>query len=177
MSEGTGINYEAVLADLETRKAQQIAQMDAAIAAIRAIMGQPTGSPPLFPGGGPSGGTLAHDAFIGLSIPEAAKKHLASTRRKQSTQEIMNALEAGGLPGSKYSVVYSILRRRENQVGDIINMKGDWGLAEWYPNYRKKAAKAASGEADAAAQPELEPSAEESLEADASEKADAKASA
>jgi hypothetical protein len=23
-------------------------------------------------------------------------------------------------------------------VGDIINMKGDWALQEWYPNYRKK---------------------------------------
>jgi hypothetical protein len=30
------------------------------------------------------------------------------------------------------------LRRREKQVGDIINMKGDWALAEWYPNHRKR---------------------------------------
>jgi hypothetical protein len=50
----------------------------------------------------------------------------------------MTALQAGGLPESKYSTVYAILRRREKQVGDIINMKGDWALQEWYPNYRKK---------------------------------------
>jgi hypothetical protein len=35
--------------------------------------------------------------------------------------------------------VYSILARRQIQVGDIINMKGDWALAEWYPNHPRKA--------------------------------------
>ena len=131
-----GINYEAVLADLEARKAQ----LDSAIAAIRGIMGQPIGSGPGTPGGGSSysGGAPAHDAFIGMSIPDAAKKHLANVRKKLSTQEIMAALESGGLPASKYSTVYAVLRRREGQVGDIINMKGDWALAEWYPNYRSK---------------------------------------
>lgn len=130
------INYEAVLADLENRKAQ----IEAAIAGIRLVMGQPGTSPSGGPSGGGSynGATPAHDAFIGMSIPEAAKKHLTAVRKKLSTQEIMTALEAGGLPPSKYSTVYAILRRRENQVGDIINMKGDWALQEWFPNYRKK---------------------------------------
>lgn len=130
------INYEAVLADLEIRKSQ----LESAIAAIRSIMGQ-TGTGTTPPGGG--GAMLvstipAHDAFISMSIPEAAKKHLSTVRKKLSTQEIMTALEAGGLPPSKYNTIYAILRRRESQVGDIVNMKGDWGLAEWYPNYRNK---------------------------------------
>jgi hypothetical protein len=128
------INYEAVLADLESRKAQ----LEAAIAGIKLMLGQ-SGTAPSGPGGGThTGGTPAHDAFIGMSIPEAAKKHLTVVRKKLPTQEIMAALEAGGLPPSKYSTVYAILRRRENQVGDIINMKGDWALQEWFPNYRKK---------------------------------------
>jgi hypothetical protein len=135
MSTPEQINYEAVLADLESRKAQ----LDSAIAAIRLIMGQPGGASPTTPGGSPSGGaTPAHDAFIGMSIPEAAKKHLSAVRKKLSTQELMTAMEAGGLPPSKYTTVYGVLRRREVQVGDIINMKGDWALAEWYPNYRPK---------------------------------------
>jgi hypothetical protein len=134
------INYEAVLADLEAKKAQ----LEAAIAGIRLAMGQP-GGPSSGPGGG--GGTYSaaapppHDAFIGLSIAEAAKKHLSTVRKKLSTQELMTAMEAGGLPNSKYSTVYNVLRRREMQIGDIINMKGDWALAEWYPNYRKGKAK------------------------------------
>src|SRR5580704_15682053 len=111
------INYEAVLADLENRKAQ----LEAAIAGIRLVMGQP-GTVPSGPGGGGggySGGAPAHDAFIGMSIPEAAKKHLTAVRKKLSTQELMTAMEAGGLPPSKYATVYAILSRRENKVGDI----------------------------------------------------------
>lgn len=140
------INYEAVLADLEAKKAQ----LEAAIAGIKGIIGQAGTNPsgPSGGGGGYVGGAPAHDAFIGMNIPDAAKKHLTAVRKKLSTQELMTALEAGGLPSSKYNTVYAILRRREKQVGDIINMKGDWALQEWYPNYRKKSS---SGEiADAA---------------------------
>jgi hypothetical protein len=132
------INYEAVLADLKARRAQ----LDSAISAIEGITGQ-TGTIPAGPGGGGySGGSPAHDAFLGMSIPEAAKKHLTAVRKPLSTQEVITALTAGGLPESKYSTVYAILRRRESQVGDVVNMKGDWGLAEWYPNYRKKSSTA-----------------------------------
>lgn len=138
------INYDAVIADLEAKKAH----LESTIAALRAIAGlgnlgmNPT---PNGPGSGASdNGKIAPDAFLGKSIPDAAKVHLANVRRKLSTQELMDAMEAGGLPGSKYSVVYSILRRRENQIGDIINIKGDWGLADWYPNRTKKPSKKGS---------------------------------
>jgi hypothetical protein len=50
----------------------------------------------------------------------------------------MDAMEAGGLPKSKYNTVYAILRRRESQVQDIVNMQGEWGLAAWFPNHTKK---------------------------------------
>ena len=126
------INYEAVLADLEARKAQ----LDVAIAAIKMIGGQ--GGPAGPSGGGGDSLTVGESDYLGMSIPEAAKKHLSRTRRKCSTQEIMKAMESGGLPESKYTTVYSILRRREKQVGDLINMAGDWALKEWYPNHRKK---------------------------------------
>lgn len=122
------INYEAVLADLKARKAQ----LEAAIGAIEVILSQ-VGSPP--PGGGGST-TIGPSAFLGLSIPDATKQYLGGVKQKKSTQEIMDALTAGGLPPSKYSTVYAILARRQKQVGDIINMKGDWALAEWYPNHR-----------------------------------------
>ncbi len=44
-----------------------------------------------------------------------------------------------------YTTVYAILARRQKQVGDIVNMKGDWGLAEWYPNHRFKTPKEEPG--------------------------------
>jgi hypothetical protein len=143
------VDYEAVLADLEAKKAH----LESAIAAIRAIAGMsglggaPTpGSPSGGGGGSIAGGKIAPDAFLGKSIPEAAKMYLTNMRRKLSTQELMEAMESGGLPGSKYQTVYAILRRRENQVGDIVNIKGDWALAEWFPNYVKRPKKGVASE-------------------------------
>ena len=137
------INYEAVLASWKRWSGS-----GSQIADIRLILGVVRSRPDERPsgGGGYTGHTPAHDAFIGMSIPEAAKKHLTAVRKKLSTQEIMTALEAGGLPPSKYSTVYAILSRRENKVGDIINMKGDWALQEWYPNHRKKASSSEAGD-------------------------------
>jgi hypothetical protein len=126
------INYEAVLADIEDR----IAKLQATADGIRGIMAM-SGTTPT--GGGPSG-KVAHDAFLKMSIPDATKKYLTMARQKKDTQSIIDALEQGGLPRSEYQTVYAVLRRREKQVGDIINMRGDWGLAEWYPNYKRKAA-------------------------------------
>ena len=123
-------NYEAVLADIDAR----IAKLQAARESIVEIMSL-VGTP----GPGGPGGSIAPDAFLKMSIPDATKKYLTNVRQKQSTQSIIEALEKGGLPRSKYSTVYNILTRRQNQIGDIINMQGDWALQEWYPNYRKKA--------------------------------------
>jgi hypothetical protein len=133
----TPINYEDVIADLEAKKAH----IETMIAGLRAIagLGGTLGSSPTPGGGGnPGGGRIAPDAFFGKSIPEAAVIHLGNVRKKLSTQDLMDAMEAGGLPKSKYNTVYAILRRRESQVGDIINMQGEWGLAAWYPNHIKK---------------------------------------
>jgi hypothetical protein len=136
------INYEAVIEDLEAKKAQ----LDATITMLRALSGLGTLgiTPPSSPSGAGNGGTrIASDAFFGKSIPDAAVIHLGNVRKKLSTQALMDAMEAGGLPKSKYNTVYAILRRRESQVGDIVNMQGEWGLASWYPNHVKKTAKKA----------------------------------
>jgi hypothetical protein len=145
-SEGTmgtqPIDYEAVIADLESKKAH----IETMIAGMRVIAGMGGLGGPTAPSNPTGGGSIvngkpAPDAFLGKSIPEAAKMYLTSMRRKLSTQELMEAMEAGGLPGSKYATVYAILSRRESKVGDIVNIKGDWALAEWYPNYVRKSPK------------------------------------
>lgn len=130
---------EVAIADLEVRKAK----IEAMITNIRELQTQGTQAP------GPSGsGGVRPGAFLKMSIPDATKKHLETARQKQSTQEVIDALEKGGLPRGKYNTVYSILARRARQVGDIINMQGDWALKEWYPNYRP-AAKDVKNGADA----------------------------
>lgn len=122
-------HYEAVLADIDAK----IAKLQAARESIVELMAMSGATPS---GGGPAG-KIAHDAFLQMSIPEATKKYLGVARQKKNTQAIIDALEQGGLPRSEYSTVYAVLRRREKQVGDIINIKGDWALAEWYPNYKR----------------------------------------
>jgi hypothetical protein len=132
MSTNTTVDWAAALEDIETR----ILKLQGLADGIREMLA--AGGSPL-PTGGGQGGGIRPDAFLKMSIPDATKKHLEAIRQKQSTQEIIDALQKGGLPPSKYNTVYSILSRRASQVGDIINMKGDWALAEWYPNHRPKA--------------------------------------
>jgi hypothetical protein len=137
-------HLEATLAELEARRAR----LDAAIAEIRGMLMQPLTESaesrpgPDAPSGPPSGGAPQPGAFLGMSIPEAAKKHLATVRKKLSTRALMTALEAGGILSPKYTTVYGVLRRRETQIGDIVNMQGDWALADWYPNHPRLKSKA-----------------------------------
>jgi hypothetical protein len=126
-------HWVAALAEVEA----EIAKLQQQAEFIRERIARGGGT---LPSGGPGGG-IKHDSFLKMSIPDATKKLLEMRRVKQSTQEVIDALEQGGLPRSKYNTVYSILSRREKQVGDIVNMKGDWALDEWYPN-RPKAGKA-----------------------------------
>ncbi|MGE0407383.1 MAG: hypothetical protein AB7O65_13890, partial [Candidatus Korobacteraceae bacterium] len=41
-----------------------------------------------------------------------------------------------GAPEPAYNTAYAVLRRRQLQVGDIVNINGEWGLKEWTPNYK-----------------------------------------
>src|SRR3970040_1639645 len=89
------IDYEAVLADLESRRAD----LDAAIAGIRRILGQPEQSDISTKATNESAKPveLEIDAFIGMSVSDAAKKFLRMMgRRPQGTQTICDALVRGG---------------------------------------------------------------------------------
>jgi len=133
------VNWEAALAQLDA----QIVKLQAAREGILLMASQ--GGFQIGPGGG--GGSSATPtsvepgAFHGKSIPEAAKSYLQIAKKKQSTQEIIDALESGGLPRYKYSTVYAVLSRRQSKVGDIVNENGDWRLKEWAPHYRKTTTK------------------------------------
>jgi hypothetical protein len=126
------VDWAAALAEIEA----EITKLQATADVIRERIARGGGAAPL-PGGG-GGGGVRPGAFLKMSIPDATKKHLETVREKQSTAVLVDVLEKGGLPRPKYNTVYSILARRQKQVGDIINMQGDWALAEWYPNYRPK---------------------------------------
>ena len=126
------INYAAVLADLETKRAE----LDSAIAAIKVLLKQ-TGTMAATHEPVPRISRLAdvpHNAFAGLSISRSIRRLLEMMQRRLSVAEILKGLEAGGLKPNKYRNVYSILRGREAYQADIIfKVDRRWGLAEWNP--------------------------------------------
>jgi hypothetical protein len=136
--------YEAVLADLR-------AQRDRIDSTITLLEGLRSGAPATSsrPAGGGTGSPdekggnrpdLGPGAFLGLSIPEAAKKLLATKRQQMRTADIVAELERGGLvltSADKVNTVGSVLLRRFQTTGDLVRVaRGLWGLQEWYPGRR-----------------------------------------
>jgi hypothetical protein len=131
---------EVALADLKARRAK----LDNAIEAIEGLLGRPStggGGNTSTPVETPSrGAALAEDAFFGMSIQDAARKYLKMVKKPQSAAEIAKALEAGGMTHqSKYlpNTVRTTLIRIANNGGDLVQVKKDWALAEWYPGLRR----------------------------------------
>jgi len=131
------VNYEAVLTDLRAKRAS----LDVAIAGIEQLQAVGTGSADL---GAATKvidpASIPDDAFFGLSVVEAAKKYLGIVKRKQSVQEIADALERGGLPhtSSKFVATVATMLRRASDPDLAKVGRGDWGLANWYGNRRPK---------------------------------------
>lgn len=122
--------YAAMIADLRAQRDK----IDVAIAALEALGGNGGAQVPA------SEQNTAIDqpgAFLGMSIPEAAKKLLAAKRQPMKNPDIAAAFKAGGLHlNSKDPVntVGAVLSRRADDFGDIVKVgRGTFGLKEWYP--------------------------------------------
>jgi hypothetical protein len=146
-NENKSIDYKAVLADLETKRAE----LDAAIAAVRRILGHTDVPSPVLAFGQAAtqvtadvSDTLRDDSFFGLSLIDAAKKYLRIVRRKKPTMEIVQALERGGFTHTSknfYGTVFTALARESEKTGsEIVKVGKEWGISEWYPGMKKKTA-------------------------------------
>lgn len=126
-------HYAIVLADLRAKRIQ----IDQAIAAIEALRGGPVSQPPGLNSPSPVDESNNPGDFLGMSIPEAAKKLLKSRRKQMSNSEILAALQAGGLAmtsADPLNTVGAVITRRAKETGDIVKVgRGIWGLKEWYP--------------------------------------------
>jgi|SRR5208282_4440468 len=135
------LDYGAFLADLEAKRAA----LERAIASLKAVMsgGALAGTGATVEladlmNTGIHGGEIPVGAFLGKSIPEAAKLCLQITKKKMTTREIAEALKKGGLETTAKTsfpaIVHSILMRAVRAGGDIMKLdRSHWGLAEWYP--------------------------------------------
>jgi hypothetical protein len=131
------LDYSAILADLETKKAA----LEQAIMSVRAAMGSASGGGDFQMGAGAGSihnGEVPAGAFFGKSIPEAAKLYLQIVKRKQTTKEISEGLKQGGMEstsGNFVGIVHSgIIRASKSPSSGILKLgKALWGLTEWYP--------------------------------------------
>lgn len=137
------VDWAAVLAELEAKRAA----LDKAIASLRSVIA--TGvlfgvAEDAMPAMADSVGVRLHGgevpigAFLGKSIPEAAKLCLQILKKKLTTREIVDALLKGGIETTAKtsfpSIVHSILMRTVRSGGGIVKLdRSHWGLAEWYP--------------------------------------------
>lgn len=133
--------YEMVLADLEAQKRE----LELSILLLRRRLGVAEGvdMPPLPElSGALAPGEIPADAFAGMSIGEAAKKFLRLKKQRQSTAQIVSALEKGGLAhdSENFTATVSSVLSREARRGDgIVRVaRGEWSLGEWESDSRLK---------------------------------------
>jgi len=136
-----GLDYGAVLADLEAKRAA----LDQTIASLRSLMGGGAlaiNASDSIAGMADSvslslhGGEVPAGAFHGKSVPEAAKLYLSLVKAKKSTREIAEALIKGGMESNSKNFETTVaggLYRVFNTTGEIVRVKGAWGLAAWWP--------------------------------------------
>lgn len=129
-----GINYSAVLADLEAKRAA----IDSAIGAIRQVLNlgaeesvapSPAASAQELPS------EVRFDSFFGMSTPDAVRKFLSMMKRPQLASEIGKALKDGGLPTTSANIagIVGPTLTRMKAAGDLVPIQGRWALSEWYP--------------------------------------------
>ena len=137
---------QATLEQLEAERAQ----LDATIAYLRQRLGVPdsvgaTGSP------GRAGTTeIRPDAFFGMTAPDAVKAYLGMVKQPRGASEITKALLAHGFTTSSSTPANAIRTTlgRLADNGEVVQIKKNWGLAEWYPGMKNKRPKKDSAQED-----------------------------
>jgi len=142
-NEAKTLDYGVFLADLEAKRAALVQ----AIASIRSLMASgalAVSGAEMAPAsnGGPLvsayGGEIPVGAFLGKSIPDAAKLCLQIVRRKMTTREIADGLRKGGIEStgktSFNGIVHSVLTRASKSNSGIVKFdRSHWGLVDWLP--------------------------------------------
>ena|ERR1700676_104745 len=78
--------------------------------------------------------SIPHDAFYGMTIPDAARKYLSwgGNRRTKSNPELCEALLGGGFQTNAANFGESV-RATLTRHPEFAKINGQWGLKEWYP--------------------------------------------
>jgi hypothetical protein len=135
------MDYAAILADLEAKRNA----LEATIASFRqalalGALGQAGDVSMSSNGSGSLSGSVGNEvpagAFLGKSIPEAAKLYLAVVKKKQTSKEIAEALKRGGMESTSKNfvgIVHAVMARARKANTGIVKLdRSYWGLADWY---------------------------------------------
>lgn len=141
------IDYSAVLADLEHRRAE----LDKAISAIRQIIGAPNESegtpvPNARAVGSGQAKMPADHAFFGMVIGDAIKAYLQMAKEPKKAVEIARALKAGGLLNTSpnFAATVATTLRRDKTMVQLPDKR--WGFASWFgPSAKAKVATSKNG--------------------------------
>ncbi len=139
---GETIDYAAVLADLESKRAV----IDNMIAGARQMLnlGVDQGTTAQSSGGRSEQAPtkVQFDSFFRMTMPDAITKYLEIAKRPQTVSEITKALREGGLPSSAKHLMPLVGSRLSGmkKAGEVANVQGKWGLASWYPAVSRQAA-------------------------------------
>ncbi len=144
-----GIDYGAVLMDLEGKKAA----IEAAIAGVRQMLnlgaehGVGGGTTGLSPERKDQPVAVRFDTFFQMSLSAAITKFLEIAKCPQSVSDITKALLEGGFKTTSKNlmpIVGSNLSRMKS-AGEVVNIDGKWGLSTWYPAARAPVAAKTKG--------------------------------
>jgi hypothetical protein len=128
------VDYEAVLADLEAKRKALNARFDAAEAAIRQVLAMEV--QPVFPsmtGANIVRNSLTERPYMGLTMVDAAVKHLSLHPGPIPNTQLARALEQGGFEHKSKdfpNTLNSVLRRRAMAVGDLRKEAKGWALTK-----------------------------------------------
>lgn len=135
------VDYTAILADLEAKKSaleQTIASFRQAMALGALGHMSADGTVPTMAVPSLTGGEVPAGAFLGKSITEATRLYLEIVKKKQTTREIADALQKGGMESTSKGdfalIVHAgLTRARKSPNSGIVKVGKHWGLASWYP--------------------------------------------
>lgn len=138
--------YDAVIADLEGKR-DQLTGMIESLKQMRNVASQL----PIVAGTSSIRSAVeadfSHDAFFGMTIPDAAKKYLAAVKKTMPTGALADALLAGGIKTASKNFTENI-RAILSRQPEFVRINGEFGLAEWYPGRGVTRRTRRSGEGD-----------------------------
>lgn len=129
------IDYRAVLADLEKKKAG----IEATIAGIKMMLNQS-----IIPGTASltfQNEKISSHSFSKMGAVEAAEAYLRVSNGLKTTAEIVTALEDGGIVHQsqdfKKTVSTILNNKARDESSEITKVRDKWGLSSWGPGLKR----------------------------------------